>query len=34
MISEELQHKQDILEAYLQGLGSVMLAFSGGVDST
>lgn len=34
MIGEELQHKQDILEAYLQGLGSVMLAFSGGVDST
>lgn len=34
MISKELEHKQDILEAYLQGLGSVVLAFSGGVDST
>lgn len=34
MISEELQKKQDALESYLKELGSVVLAFSGGVDST
>lgn len=34
MVTEELQKKQDHLEAYLKQLGSVVLAFSGGVDST
>lgn len=34
MVTEELQKKRDHLEAYLKQLGSVVLAFSGGVDST
>lgn len=34
MVTEELQKKQDHLEEYLKQLGSVVLAFSGGVDST
>lgn len=34
MVTEELQKKQNHLDEYLKQLGSVVLAFSGGVDST